>query len=118
VAFQVLEIPVQLRPLWTRARIVATLFRMPDDDPNVALRIEPAIAPVELAVGPIDRAAEGGVGLAVSAPPDRAREERLGRADARAGVNKVHEWAAAVVVMALITAILFGFLFFMRGVSL
>lgn len=33
-------------------------------------------------------------------------------------VNMVHEWLAAVVIMAILAAFLFGFLFFLRGTSL
>ncbi|MDF2694488.1 MAG: hypothetical protein K0S65_2871 [Labilithrix sp.] len=31
--------------------------------------------------------------------------------------NKLHEWTAAIALMMLLTAILFGFLHFLRGVS-
>ena len=38
--------------------------------------------------------------------------------DERPEVNKLHEWGAAVAIMAFLTLVLFGFLFFLRGLSL
>lgn len=35
-----------------------------------------------------------------------------------APVNKVHEWTAAAVIVVLLTLVLVGFVFFMRGASI
>ena len=35
-----------------------------------------------------------------------------------APVNKVHEWTAAAVLVVLLTLVLVGFVFFMRGASI
>jgi hypothetical protein len=53
-----------------------------------------------------------------AAPGDRAPGDRRASGDGPRAVNKLHEWAAAVLIMALLAAILIGFLFFVRGVSL
>jgi hypothetical protein len=44
------------------------------------------------------------VGLEPAAPP--------------APVNKLHEWAAALAIMVFLTAVMFGFIYFLRGSSL
>jgi hypothetical protein len=33
-------------------------------------------------------------------------------------INKLHEWAAAIAIMAFLTLVLVGFIFFLRGTSL
>lgn len=48
--------------------------------------------------------AEAGPDLAPPSPP--------------APVNKVHEWTAAAVIVVLLTLVLLGFVFFMRGASI
>ncbi|MBX3202347.1 MAG: hypothetical protein KF894_29735 [Labilithrix sp.] len=60
---------------------------------------------------------------AASAPPTSASAPLDAASPAAASpapgpVNKLHEWGAALAIMALLTLILFSFLFFLRGVSL
>ncbi len=38
--------------------------------------------------------------------------------EARPEVNKLHEWGAAVAIMAFLTLVFLGFLFFFRGITL
>ena len=100
---------------------------MSEDTPNVARpeAAEPATA-IEAGTG---GTAAGGAGsaslmfdsaaLAELANPSSVKtDEGAAVKGERLEVNKLHEWGAAVAIMAFLTLVLFGFLFFLRGLSL
>lgn len=56
--------------------------------------------------------------LADPASPTSTTPDGVAEANARPPVNKLHEWGAAIAIMAFLTLIFLGFLFFFRELSL
>lgn len=100
---------------------------MSEDNPNVA-RPEAAEPATAIEAGAGGMAADGAgsaspmassAALAEQANPSSVRPDaRVATDEVRPEVNKLHEWGAAVAIMAFITLVFLGFLFFFRGISL
>lgn len=70
-------------------------------------------APMLEATDPVSSSA---VEPSAPAPSGASPRAPISRASAR--TNRLHEWAAALAIMLLLGAIVVGFYFFVRGVSL
>ncbi|OJY20627.1 MAG: hypothetical protein BGO98_04885 [Myxococcales bacterium 68-20] len=99
---------------------------MSEDTPNVArpeaaepaTAIEAGTGGLAAGVGSASPMASSAV-LADQANPASVRPAGGAAAnEVRPEVNKLHEWGAAVAIMAFLTLVFLGFLFFFRGISL